>query len=78
MNPTVCWMDVSDLLAKTLKEKLKIKVAKCGTPKKYRKHFFFVALYCFLVVKQRTLNTMANHILIHYPKENKLEAPRKF
>jgi hypothetical protein len=40
-------MDVSDLLAKTLKEKLKIKVAKCGTPKKYRKHFFFVALYCF-------------------------------
>jgi hypothetical protein len=35
-NPcTVYWMDVSDLLAITLKEKLKIKVAKWGTPKKY-------------------------------------------
>jgi hypothetical protein len=34
-NPgTVCWMDVSDLLAIALKEKLKIKLAKCGTPKK--------------------------------------------
>ncbi len=34
-NPgTVYWMDVSDLLAITLKEKLKIKVAKWGKPKK--------------------------------------------
>jgi hypothetical protein len=31
---TVYWMDVSNLLAITLKEKLKIKVAKWGTPKK--------------------------------------------
>jgi hypothetical protein len=32
-NPsTIFWMDVSDLLAITLKEKLKIKVAKWGTP----------------------------------------------
>jgi hypothetical protein len=37
-NPdTVYWMNVSDLLAITLKENLKIKVAKWGTPKKYRK-----------------------------------------
>ena len=37
-NPcTVYWMDVSDLLAIALKEKLKIKVAKWGTPKKYLK-----------------------------------------
>jgi hypothetical protein len=28
------WMDVRDLLAITLREKLKIKVAKWGTPKK--------------------------------------------
>jgi hypothetical protein len=35
-NPdTVNWMDVSNLLAITLKGKLKIKVAKWGTPKKY-------------------------------------------
>ncbi len=35
LNPdTVYWMDVSDLLAITLKEKLKIKVAKWVTPKK--------------------------------------------
>jgi hypothetical protein len=35
-NPgTVYWRDVSNLLAITLKEKLKIKVAKWGTPKKY-------------------------------------------
>jgi hypothetical protein len=34
-NPgTVYWMDISDLLAFTFK-KLKIKVAKWGTPKKY-------------------------------------------
>ena len=34
-NPgTIYWMDVSDLLAITLKEKLKIKIAKRGTPKK--------------------------------------------
>jgi hypothetical protein len=32
---TIYWMDVSDLLAITLKEKLKIKVAKWGIPKKY-------------------------------------------
>ncbi len=31
---TVYWMDVSDLLAITLKENLKIKVAKWGKPKK--------------------------------------------
>jgi len=31
---TVYWMDVSDI-ASYIKEKLKIKVAKCGTPKKY-------------------------------------------
>jgi hypothetical protein len=31
---SVYWMDVSNLLAITLKEKLKIKVAKQGTPKK--------------------------------------------
>jgi hypothetical protein len=39
-NPgTVYWMDVSDLLAITLQktEKLKIKVAKKETPKKYLK-----------------------------------------
>jgi hypothetical protein len=37
-NPgTVYWMDVSNLLAITLKEKLKIKVAIWGTPKKYLK-----------------------------------------
>jgi hypothetical protein len=37
-NPgTIYWMDVSDLLAITLKGKLKIKVAKCCTPKKYFK-----------------------------------------
>ena len=37
-NPgTIYWMDVSDLLAITLKEKLKIKVAKWGKPKKYLK-----------------------------------------
>jgi hypothetical protein len=37
-NPgTIYWMDVSDLLAITLKEKLKIKVAKWGIPKKYLK-----------------------------------------
>jgi hypothetical protein len=35
-NPgTVYWLDVSDLLAITLKKKLKIKLAKWGTPKKY-------------------------------------------
>jgi hypothetical protein len=28
LNPAAYWMDVSDLLAITLKEKLKIKVAK--------------------------------------------------
>jgi hypothetical protein len=32
---TLYWMDVSDLLAITFKEKMKIKVAKWGTPKKY-------------------------------------------
>jgi hypothetical protein len=32
---TVYWMDVSNLLAITLMKKLKIKVAKWGTPKKY-------------------------------------------
>jgi hypothetical protein len=33
-NPgTIYWMDVSNLLAITLKEKLKIKVAKWGTQK---------------------------------------------
>jgi len=31
---TAYWMDVSDLLAITFKEKLKIKVAKWGIPKK--------------------------------------------
>jgi hypothetical protein len=31
-NPAVYWMDVSDLLAITIKEKLKIKIAKWGTP----------------------------------------------
>jgi hypothetical protein len=37
-NPgTVYWMDVSDLLAITLKTNWKIKVAKWGTPKKYLK-----------------------------------------
>jgi hypothetical protein len=37
-NPgTVYWMDVNNLLAITLKEKLKIKVAKWGKPKKYFK-----------------------------------------
>jgi len=35
-NPsTVYSMDVSNLLAITLKKKLKIKIAKWGTPKKY-------------------------------------------
>jgi hypothetical protein len=33
-NPgTVYWMNISNFLAITLKEKLKIKVAKWGTPK---------------------------------------------
>jgi hypothetical protein len=37
-NPkTVYWMDVSDLLAITLKKNRKIKVAKWCTPKKYLK-----------------------------------------
>jgi hypothetical protein len=37
-NPAVYWMDVSDLLAITLKKKkFEIKVAKWGTPKKYLK-----------------------------------------
>jgi hypothetical protein len=40
LNPAVYWMDVSNLLAITLKEKLKIKVAKWGTPKKYFKKTF--------------------------------------
>jgi hypothetical protein len=40
-NPgTVYWMDVSDLLAITLKKNWKIKVAKWGTPKKYNKKSF--------------------------------------
>jgi hypothetical protein len=35
-NPgTVYWMDVSYLLAITLNKKIKIRVAKWGTPKKY-------------------------------------------
>jgi len=35
-NPDIVyWMDVSNLLAITLQEKLKIKVAKWDTPKKY-------------------------------------------
>jgi hypothetical protein len=35
LNPdAIYWMDVSDLLAITLKEKLKIKVAKWGITKK--------------------------------------------
>jgi hypothetical protein len=34
-NPsTIYWMDVSNLLAITITEKLKIKVANWGTPKK--------------------------------------------
>jgi hypothetical protein len=38
-NPgTVYWMDVSDLLAITFKEKSKIKVAKWGTPKNILKN----------------------------------------
>jgi hypothetical protein len=38
-NPAVYWKDVSNLLAITLKEKLKIKVVKWGTPKKiFKKH----------------------------------------
>jgi hypothetical protein len=38
-NPgTVYWMDVSDLLAITFKEKLKIKVAKWGPPKNIKKN----------------------------------------
>ena len=42
-NPgTIYWMDVSDLLAITLKEKLKIKVAKRCTPKKDFKNLFFI------------------------------------
>jgi hypothetical protein len=37
-NPsTVYWMNVSDLLAITLKKNWKIKVAKWGTPRKYLK-----------------------------------------
>jgi hypothetical protein len=37
-NPgTIYWMDVSDLLAITLKKNWKIKVAKWGTPKQYLK-----------------------------------------
>jgi hypothetical protein len=35
---TVYWMDVSDLLAITLKKNWKIKVAKWGTPKKKKKN----------------------------------------
>jgi hypothetical protein len=37
-NPgTVYWMDVSDNASYYIKEKLKIKIAKMGTPKKYFK-----------------------------------------
>ena len=37
-NPgTVYWMDVSNLLANILKKKMKIKVAKWGTPNIYLK-----------------------------------------
>jgi hypothetical protein len=46
-NPsTVYWKDVSDLLAITLKKKLKIKVAKWGTPKKILKENIFGAKIC--------------------------------
>jgi hypothetical protein len=59
-------MDVSDLLAITLKEKLKIKVAKWGTPKKYfkkriphiRKQTSYRRLYTIGIVTQQT--TCAN------------------
>ncbi len=38
-NPgTVYWMNISNFLAITLKETLKIKVAKWGTPKYYLKN----------------------------------------
>jgi hypothetical protein len=46
-NPgTVYWMDVSELLAITLKEKSKIKVTKWGTPK----NIFFLSKKCQLTV----------------------------
>ena len=65
-NPAVYWMDVSDLLAITLKEKLKIKVAKWGIPKKYlkkriphnRKQTSYRRLYTIGIVTQQT--TCAN------------------
>jgi hypothetical protein len=37
---TVYWMDVSNLLAITLEDKLKIKVAKWGIPKTFFKVIF--------------------------------------
>jgi hypothetical protein len=43
-NPgTVYWVDVSNLLAITLKKNWKIKVAKWGTPKKYFRKTIFCA-----------------------------------
>jgi hypothetical protein len=42
---TVYWMDVTDNVCYYIKEKLKIKVAKWGTPKKYLKQMTFSELY---------------------------------
>jgi len=45
------WMDVSDLLAITLKEKLNVKIAKWGTPNKYsRKNIYLcIALHYYII-----------------------------
>jgi hypothetical protein len=44
-------MDVSDLLAFTLKEKLNVKIAKWGTPNKYsRKNIYLcIALHYYII-----------------------------
>jgi hypothetical protein len=51
-NPkTVYWMDISDLLAITLKKNWKIKAAKWGTPKKYKKRLLSCSITLLQVAK---------------------------
>jgi hypothetical protein len=59
----VYWMDVSDLLAITLKKKLKIKVAKWETPKKY-----FTKMSTFLsniLVTSQTINLFCHQFFLN-------------
>ncbi len=61
-NPgTVYWMDVSDASYYII-EKLKIKVAKWGTPKKYLKKRMFVISCLFLNVLMTRPDTNLNNI----------------